>query len=37
MDIPLNKNSKYINTGDWISYFTYAVFDGENLELKDCK
>jgi len=33
MEIELN-NSKYINTGDWISYFTYAVFDGENLDLK---
>jgi len=33
MEINLD-NSKYINTGDWISYFTYAVFDGENLELK---
>lgn len=37
MDIQLNDKSKYINTGDWISYFTYAVFDGEELELKDCK
>lgn len=34
MDIQLNKNSKYINTGDWISHFTYAVFDGKDLELK---
>jgi len=33
MDLQINK-SKYINTGDWISYFTYAEFDGENLELK---
>lgn len=37
MDIQLNEKSKYINTGDWISYFTYAIFDGENLELKDCR
>jgi len=36
MDLQINK-SKYINTGDWISYFTYAVFDGENLELKTYK
>ena len=34
MDISLRENSQYINTGDWISYFTYAVFDGENLDLK---
>lgn len=36
MDITINK-SKYINTGDWISFFTYAVFDGINLELKTYK
>ncbi len=36
MEITLN-NSKYINTGDWISYFTYVVFDGENLILKKYK
>ncbi len=36
MDISL-KHSKYINTGDWISHFTYAVFDGDNLELKTHK
>lgn len=36
MDLQINK-SKYINTGDWISYFTYAEFDGENLELKTHK
>ncbi len=36
MEITLNK-SKYINTGDWISYYTYAVFDGENLNLKTYK
>jgi UDP-2,3-diacylglucosamine hydrolase len=34
MEISLGKDSKYINTGDWISYFTYAVFDGEQLDLK---
>ena len=26
--------SRYINLGDWIRYYTYAVFDGEKLELK---
>ena len=34
MEIPIGKNSTYINTGDWITHFTYAVFDGEKLELK---
>lgn len=34
MEISISENSTYINTGDWISHFTYAVFDGEKLELK---
>ncbi|MEN8186692.1 MAG: UDP-2,3-diacylglucosamine diphosphatase [Bacteroidota bacterium] len=34
MEINIGENSKYVNTGDWIQYFTYAVFNGENLELK---
>lgn len=34
MEIEVGKNSKYINTGDWISHFTYAVFDGKDLTLK---
>jgi len=32
-NIELNEKSRYINTGDWISHFTYAVFDGEKMEL----
>lgn len=27
----------YINLGDWITHFTYAVFDGQDLELKHFK
>jgi len=34
MEIALNEKSKYINTGDWITHFTYATFDGNSLELK---
>lgn len=34
MEIQIAKDSKYINTGDWISHFTYAVFDGKELSLK---
>ena len=34
IDYRLNEDSRYINLGDWIRYFTYAVFDGENLQLK---
>lgn len=32
-----NYNSRYINLGDWIRYYTYAVFDGEQLELRSYK
>lgn len=34
MNVKLNDNSNYINLGDWIKHFTYAVFDGETVELK---
>lgn len=34
LDIALTNDSRYINLGEWINYNTYAVFDGENLELK---
>lgn len=30
----LSEKSTYINLGDWIRYYTYAVFDGSTLELK---
>ena len=29
-----NAKAKYINLGDWISYFTFGVFDGNDFELK---
>jgi UDP-2,3-diacylglucosamine hydrolase len=34
IDYRLSKDSRYINLGDWIRYFTYAAFDGEKMELK---
>jgi UDP-2,3-diacylglucosamine hydrolase len=34
MDVPINEKSRYINLGDWLVYFSYAEFDGENLTLK---
>ncbi|MDP2089316.1 MAG: UDP-2,3-diacylglucosamine diphosphatase [Flavobacteriaceae bacterium] len=37
LDIEIQPNSKYINTGDWISHFTYAVFEGQELLLKSYK
>lgn len=33
IDFRLSNNSRYINLGDWITYFTYAVFDGEEMKL----
>ena len=34
IDFVLPGNSRYINLGDWIKYDSYAVFDGNQLELK---
>ncbi|MEH6704104.1 UDP-2,3-diacylglucosamine diphosphatase [Galbibacter orientalis] len=34
LEIDLNNNSKYVNLGDWIHYYTYAEFDGTELRLK---
>lgn len=34
MDLTLTSDSRYINLGDWITYFSYAVFDGADVQLK---
>ena len=34
-DINLNAKSRYINTGDWVTHFTYAVLDNGTMELKE--
>ncbi|WP_299363082.1 UDP-2,3-diacylglucosamine diphosphatase [Winogradskyella sp.] len=34
LEIALSETSKYFNLGDWISYYTYGVFDGDQFELK---
>ena len=34
LDIRISDRSRYINLGEWINHFSYAVFNGENLELK---
>jgi UDP-2,3-diacylglucosamine hydrolase len=34
LEIDLSTKSKYINLGDWVSYFTYGVFDGEKFSLE---
>lgn len=34
LNIKLTETSRYINTGDWLEFYSYAVFDGEKVELK---
>jgi UDP-2,3-diacylglucosamine hydrolase len=34
IDFTLAAGNRYINLGDWINYFTYAVFDGQQLTLQ---
>jgi len=34
MEIKVGENSVYMNLGDWINHYTYAVFDGKSLILK---
>lgn len=34
LEIELNAKSTYINTGDWIKFFTYAVFDGKTTRMQ---
>ena len=33
LDIQLNAESRYINLGEWVTHFSYAVFDGDKMEL----
>ncbi len=34
LDLKISENARYINLGDWIRSNTYAVFDGNDLQLK---
>jgi UDP-2,3-diacylglucosamine hydrolase len=34
LEINLQENSKYVNLGDWIQYFTYGVLEDNELSLK---
>jgi UDP-2,3-diacylglucosamine hydrolase len=34
IDYRLSPVSRYINLGDWITFFTYAVFNGQDMQLK---
>lgn len=33
LSIPLNAKSTYVNLGDWIRYNSYAVYDGQQVQL----
>ena len=35
LDLMLNASSRIVILGDWINYFSYAVFDGEHLFLEN--
>ena len=35
IDCTINEKSHYINLGEWMNYNSYAVFDGEKVELKN--
>lgn len=37
IDFRLTNDSRYINLGDWITFYTYAVFDGSELKLLSYK
>jgi UDP-2,3-diacylglucosamine hydrolase len=37
LEIKIGEKSTYINLGEWIKYNSYAVFDGEKLEMKEYK
>ena len=37
MTIPVGLQSTYFNIGDWITHYTYGVFDGERFDLKTFK
>ena len=35
LQIPLNDNSAYFNTGDWLHHFTFLVYENGGVELKE--
>lgn len=37
VEIELKNHSKFINLGDWLFHFTYAVFDGNDVTLHEYK
>ena len=38
LDLKIDENAaNYVNLGDWISYFTYGVFDGAEFKIEEYK
>ena len=37
LEMEITEKSTYINTGDWIDYFSYAIFDGNQFKLEKVK
>jgi UDP-2,3-diacylglucosamine hydrolase len=35
LDLPLGKEARFITLGDWVTMFSYGVFDGEQFQLLD--
>lgn len=35
LDLPVGDRSRYINVGEWVHFSSYAVYDGNTVELKD--
>jgi UDP-2,3-diacylglucosamine hydrolase len=35
LNVRINENSRYVNLGDWITSFTFAEFNGEEIFLKN--
>jgi len=31
LDLRLSENSRYVNLGEWLNFYSYAVFDGNEL------
>ena len=34
LDLKLGEKARQIVLGDWLTHYSYAVFDGKNMELK---
>ena len=34
LDLPVGKKSRYYNLGEWVTHYTYGVFDGKEFQIK---